>query len=81
MPSTSFWPNNLLLLHTDKDMFLSIVHVHFAKDTENIHDKSCYKLNSGIVKCFSFDNVKTVGVRSGDILISNRIISLCVFLY
>ena len=78
MPSTSFGFNNLFPLHTDNDMLLSIVHVHCAKDIKNIHGKTFYKLNNGIVKYFSFDNGITVGMRSGDILIFNPIIPHCV---
>lgn len=78
MPSASFGTNNLLPLHTDEDMFLSIVHVHALSDI--ISDDKCsrYELHTKVVKYFTFNNGNTVAMRSGDILVFNPTIPHCV---
>ena len=38
MPSASFGSNNLLSMHIDHDMFLSIVHVHCSSDISSTLD-------------------------------------------
>ena len=78
MPSASYGCNNLLPLHTDEDMFLSIIHVHAASDVIKRHDSSYYKLKADISKYFTFDDGSSVGMRSGDILVFNPTISHCV---
>ena len=81
MPSASFGSNNLLPLHTDEDMFLSIVHVHCIKDINKIDVKHSYHYSSDIVKYFTFDNGTSVGKCSGDLLIFNPSIPHCVSSY
>ena len=79
LPSASFGRNNLLPLHTDKDMFLSVVHLHSDDDIVRLNDShSHYEQNSGIVKFFTFDNSTSVALRSGDVLIFNPTIPHCV---
>ena len=78
MPSASYGANNLLPLHTDKDMFLSIVHLHCHEDVSISSQKSKYNLESNIVKYFSFTDGTSVALRSGDLLIFNPTIPHCV---
>ena len=78
MPSASFGSNNLLPLHTDKDMFLSVVHVHAMTDIIEQNTKSYYRPNSKICKYFTFNNGSSVAMRSGDILVFNPTIPHCV---
>ena len=77
MPSTSFGINNFLAMHTDKDMFLSVVHVHSDNDIDITSDGE-YVIQSNIVKYFTFDNAVSVGLRSGDLLIFNPTIDHCI---
>ena len=78
MPSASFGSNNMLPLHTDQDMFLSVVHVHCLRDLVVKKNVESYELDNNIVKYFSFDNGISVGMRSGDLLVFNPIIPHCV---
>ena len=78
MPSASFGSNNLLPLHTDQDMFLSVVHVHCHSDVVVNDENSFYKKNCNISKYFNFDDGESVAMRSGDILIFNPTIPHCV---
>ena len=77
MSSTSFGINNLLAMHTDKDMFLSVVHVHSNNDLDNV-SKNKYNLHSDIIKYFTFDNAVSVALRSGDLLTFNPTIQHCI---
>ena len=77
MPSSSFGINNFLAMHTDKDMFLSVVHVHSDKESDCVSKKK-YVLHSDIIKYFTFDNAVSVGLRSGDLLIFNPTIQHCI---
>ena len=77
MPSMSFGINNFLPLHTDKDSFLLVVHVHSDFDLRTVSSAK-YPLHSGIVKYFTFDNAVSVGLRSGDLLIFNPTINHCI---
>ena len=78
MPSASFGCNNLLQLHTDKDMFLSIIHVHARSDIRNTIGGSNYNFESDIVKYFTFNDGTSIALRSGDILVFNPTIHHCV---
>ena len=78
MPSASFGSNNLLPLHTDQDMFLSVVHVHALSDVSFVNDNSCYDMCSKVSKYFTFDDGESVAMRSGDILVFNPTIPHCV---
>ena len=81
LPSASYGRNNLLPLHTDDDMFLSVVHVHSDKDVSNVGKEGKvteYELKSDIVKYFTFDNYTSVAMRSGDILVFNPTIPHCI---
>ena len=78
MPSASFGCNNLLSLHTDEDMFLSVIHVHAKSDITHCQNYSQYESNTSIVKYFSFNDGTSVALRSGDILIFNPTIPHCV---
>lgn len=81
LPSASYGKNNLLPLHTDNDMFLSVVHIHSDRDIvrcESLQYKSYYKVDSDIVKYFTFDNSTSVALRSGDLLIFNPTIPHCI---
>ena len=42
MPSASFGSNNLLPMHIDHDMCLSIVHVHCSSDISSALDNDGY---------------------------------------
>ena len=77
MPSTSFGINNFLPMHRDKDMFLSVVHVHSNADIA-VGSSGKYNFQSDIVKYFTFDNGISIGLRSGDLLIFNPIIDHCI---
>ena len=77
MPSTSFGINNFLAMHTDKDMFLSVVHVHSDKESDSVY-KQKYALHTDIIKYFTFDNAVSVTLRSGDLLIFNPTIQHCI---
>ena len=77
MPSMSFGINNFLPLHIDKDLFLSVLHVHSDFDLTAVSSAK-YPLHSGIVKYFAFDNAVSVGVQSGDLLIFNPTINHCI---
>ena len=76
MPSTSFGINNFLPMHTDKDMFLSVVHVHSEKDINK--DTGKYYKYTNIIKYFTFEDGTSVGLRSGDLLIFNPTIDHCI---
>ena len=81
LPSASYGRNNLLPLHTDQDMFLSVVHVHCDNDIcfyDEERSQSFYQYDSDIVKYFSFDNCTSVALRSGDVLIFNPNIPHCI---
>ena len=77
MPSTSFGINNFLPLHNDKDMFLSVVHIHSKLDLDGT-TKDKYIMKSDIIKYFTFDNSVSVGLRSGNLLIFNPTIDHCI---
>ena len=77
MPSTSFGINNFLPLHNDKDMFLSVVHIHSKLDLHSL-SKDKYTMKSDIIKYFTFDNSVSVGLRSGDLLIFNPTVDHCI---
>ena len=78
MPSASFGSNNLLPLHTDQYMFLSVVHVHALSDVSFVNGNSCYEMSSKVSKYFTFDDGESVAMRSGDILVFNPTIPHCV---
>ena len=78
MPSASFGSNNLLPLHIDEDMFLSIVHVHCLKDICVDIGINSYEFTSDVVKYFTFENGVSVGMRSGDLLVFNPSVPHCV---
>ena len=78
MPSASFGSNNLLPLHTDQDMFLSIVQVHALSDVSSQNGSSSYDMSCKVAKYFTFDDGESVALRSGDILVFNPTIPHCV---
>ena len=78
MPSASFGSNNLLPLHTDEDMFLSIIHVYAKSDTCHNDNQSAYMLKSDVAKYFTFNDGTSIAMPSGDILVFNPTIPHCV---
>ena len=78
MPSASFGSNNLLPLHIDEDMFLSIIHVHATSDLCRNKNQSSYMLKSDVAKYFRFNDGTSIAMWSGDILVFNPTILHCV---
>jgi len=77
-PSLAVSRNVALSMHTDHDASLSVVIVYRKEDINHRSNPECFVKNTPVLKYFTFGCGKSVGLRSGDMLIFNPQVKHCI---